>query len=208
MELGFMPMAQSLKENLSARFPAQILETATQRMLSACVGKPTLTIPYRDAAGRLMGFYGRGLTDEGAKAYQPLTDLTRLQNTPFLMHRARGCSPIVVVQGFLDALLADQIGIKGVIGVGRAGLRPAFLSTAVRYGARRFLLSLDTVETTAQAIERIQALGLEAAVVNRPGKYPDTDAYIRDTCINKFGKLLEKTVPGEEWLSRHRESSF
>ena len=207
MELGFIPTAQSLLDNLTERFPSPLLDATIERMLAACAGKPTLTIPYRDTAGRLMGLYGRSVTEEGAMAYRPLTDMSRLKYIPFLMHRARGSAQIVVVQGFLDALLADQIGIKGVIGVGSSGLTPDFLATAVSYGARRFLLSLDSVHSTAQAIERIKAAGCEAAVVNRPEKYPDTDAYIRDSCINKFGKLLEKTVPAEDWLSRHLESS-
>ncbi|MEN6473460.1 MAG: CHC2 zinc finger domain-containing protein [Syntrophaceae bacterium] len=203
MELGLAPTAQSLQENLASGFPPPLLETLSKRMLAAYAGTPLLSIPYRDSAGRLMGFYGRSITDEGSVAYRPLTDMTRLKDVPFLMHRARGSAQIVVVQGFLDALLADQIGIQGVIGVGRSGLTPDFLATAVSYGAGRFLLSLDSLEATAQAIERIRALGLEARVVKRPEKYSDTDAYIRDSCINKFGILLEKTVSAEEWLSRH-----
>jgi DNA primase len=207
MHLGLMPAESLIRENLAARFPAPMLESVVRRMLDDHhTSGTTITIPYRDAAGRLMGLYGRSVTDEGAGAYRQLTDMTRLKNTPFLMHSARGSAQIVVVQGFLDTLLADRIGIKGVIGVGRSGLTPAFIATAIQFGARRFVLSLDSVEATAQAIERIKTVGLEAAVVNRPEKYPDTDAFIRDTCINKFGKLLENTVPGEEWLINHPAS--
>lgn len=203
MGLGLLPATHSLLEHLGAEFPLPMAEAMTGHMAAACGDQSCLTIPYRDASGRLMGFYGRSITGQGPAAYRPLTDMKRLQQVPFLMHRARGCARIVVVQGFLDALLAIQIGIKGVVGVGQTGLTPDYLATAVRYGAGRFLLALDSVDATVQAIERIHAAGLEAQVVNRPEKYPDTDAYIRDSCINKFGKLLEKTIPAEEWLSRH-----
>ena len=200
MALGLAPGAQSLEENLATEFPTLAIKAIASAMQGD--GKPVLSIPYRDASGRLMGLYGRNLKDSGPAAYRPLTDPSRLRDVPFLMHHARGSVQVVVVQGFLDALLAERIGIKGVIGVGISGLTPDLLATTIRYGARRFLLSLDSDDTTIQAIERIHAAGCEAAVVSRPEKYPDTDAYIRDVCINKFGKLLERTVPGGEWLSR------
>lgn len=204
MGLGAFPGMSSIMENLQEKFSGHMLNTVIERIQAGCVGKPTITIPYRDSAGRLMGMYGRSITDgEGTMPYRALTDMERLQNTPFLMYHSRGCADVVVVDGFMDALLADRIGIKGVLGVGRSGLTPDFLDTAVFYGAQRFLLSLSSDENTQLAIERIIALGLDVAVVNRPDKYPDTDAYIRGTCINKFGKLLEKTIPGEEWLMKH-----
>lgn len=204
MGLGLLPAAQTLLIHLGAEFPLPMVQAMTGPMAAACQGQSCLTIPCRDASGRLMGFYGRDITGQGPAAYRPLTDMKRLQQVPFLMHRARGCTRIVVVQGFLDALLANQIGIKGVVGVGQKGLTSDYLATAARYGAGCFLLALDSVDATAKAIGLVHAAGLEARVVNRPGKYPDTDAYIRDNCINKFGKLLEKTITAEEWLSRHK----
>ena len=208
MELGLAPAAQSLHESADAVLSPPIREAVLEALRASYGTQPVLTIPCRDAAGRLMGLYGRDIRGAGERAYRPLTDMTRLRHVPFLMHRARGYARIVVVQGFLDALLADRIGITGVVGVGRSGLTPDLLATTVRYGARKFLLSLDTVQATFQAIDRIEAAGCEAEVVDRPERYPDTDAYIRDNCINKFGKLLEKTIPAKEWLSRNHESSL
>lgn len=159
-----------------------------------------IVIPYRDAAGRLMGLYGRRPEDiPGEEAYRPLTAMERLQDTPLLIYKARGGPDMVVVEGFLDALLADAIGIQGVIGVGHAGLTPGHLDTIVRYGARRIILALNTPAATAAAIPLIRDRGLEVAVVRRPEKFADTDAYIRGTCIHKFAGLVEKAVPAEEW---------
>lgn len=196
MGIGRFPGYRATVENLRATCAeADIAEVFTTRAEEAAI-----VIPYRDAAGRLMGLYGRRPEEiPGAEAYRPLTTMERLQDTPLLIHKARGGPDMVVVEGFLDALLADAIGIRGVIGVGHAGLTPGLLDTLVRYGARRIVLALNTPAATTAALALIRACGLEAAVVQRPEEFADTDAYIRGTCIHKFGQLVEKAVPAEEW---------
>lgn len=198
MGLGRYPGFQATLDYLSALYPdrdiARFFQPAQGR-----AAEFSIVIPYRDACGRLMGLYGRRPDEStGAKAYRALTVMDGLEDTPFLMYKARCHTDMVVVDGFLDALLTDAIGIPGVIGIGHQGLTSGLLATAVHYGARRLLLSLSTDEATAAAIRCIREHGLEAAVIPRPGE--DTDAYIRGTCINKFGKLMEKAIPAVEWL--------
>jgi hypothetical protein len=77
------------------------------------------------------------------------------------------------------------------------------LKTATRFGAKTMILALSGADKTKKAIDLIRKKGLEARVVMLPEKYDDVDAYIRDTCINKFGKLVDKAVSHEEWLKIH-----
>ena len=203
MRLGFFPGYSETIDYLRTRFEECDLARIFTPLKDGLRDSFTIVIPYRDSAGRLMGIYGREAEDrEGEDAYQPLTRMEHLRDIPFLMYKARGCTDMVVVDGFFDALLADQIGIKGVIGVGRSGLTTGYIDSVLRYGARRFFLSLSTAEATMAAMRLIKDRGFEVFVVQRPEKYNDTDAYIRDTCIKKFGKLVETAVPADRWLDK------
>ncbi len=158
-----------------------------------------LAIPYRDLCGRIMGIYGMSHED-GHNAYVPLTGMEYLRGTPLLMYKSRKQEKLVAVEGFFDALLSESIGIKGVIGVGSEGLTAPMLKTAAGFGAETIILALSGKDKTKKAIDLIREKGLEARIVTMPQKYDDVDAYIRDTCINKFGKLVDKAVSAEEWM--------
>ena len=152
-----------------------------------------LAIPYRDSCGRLMGIYGM-MSDNTDNAYIPLTGMEYLKDTPLLMYKSRNQEQLVAVEGFFDAMLSDCIGIKGVIGVGKDGITPGMLKTASGFEAKEIILVLSSEEETKNAIDLISKAGLEVRTVRLPEKYDDVDEYIRDTCINKFGKLIEKAV--------------
>jgi DNA primase len=158
-----------------------------------------IAIPYRDLCGRLMGIYGKLLEGVG-DSYIPITGMEYLRDTPLMMYKSRKEERLVAVEGFFDTMLSDSIGIKGVIGVGSDGLTPALLKTVTGFREKTIVLALSGEEKTKKAIDLIRGKGLEARVVILPEKYDDVDAYIRDTCINKFGKLVEKALPSEEWL--------
>lgn len=166
-----------------------------------------IAIPYRDLCGRLMGIYGMTPYDAN-NAYVPLTGMEYLKGTPLLMYKSRKQELLVAVEGFFDVMLSDCIGIKGVIGVGKDGITPTMLKTATRFGAKIIILALSGEEKTKKAIDLIRKKGLEARIVTLPEKYDDVDAYIRDTCINKFGKLVDKAVPPEEWIIQSIRKPF
>ncbi len=161
-----------------------------------------IAIPYRDLCGRLMGIYGMSHYGE-QNTYVPLTGMEYLKDTPLLMYKSRKQEKLVAVEGFFDAMLSESIGIKGVIGVGKNGLTTAMLKTAAGFSAKTIILALSGSDKMKKAIDLIIKKGLEARIVILPEKYDDVDAYIRDTCINKFGKLVDKALPPEEWLKIH-----
>ena len=196
MGLGLFPGYKETREILEKDFKE---ENVADVFLAEGSDRQMLAIPYRDSCGRLMGIYGM-MPDDTDNAYIPLTGMEYLKDTPLLMYKSRDQEQLVAVEGFFDTMLSDCIGIKGAIGVGKGGITPGMLKTAAGFRAKVIILALSSKEKTKHAISLIGKTGLEARIVRLPEKYDDVDAFIRDTCINKFGKLIDKAVAPEEWL--------
>jgi len=167
-----------------------------------------VVIPYRDSIGRLKGVYGRLIRPlkEGEKEvdkYKPFTDAEGIKDTPFLMDRARGKKDLVVVEGYLDALICNAKGIDNVIAIGQASPKESQLETAVKYEAKNFILALDNDEAgqkgIEKAIELIVGKGLKAYVVTLPDGYKDPDELIKAQGIDSFKDLIENAQAGVKW---------
>ncbi len=152
-----------------------------------------IAIPYRDACGRLMGLVGRRGCGARDGAYRPFTDLEPLRCSPLLLDRARGCPDMVVVEGYLDALLAGQVGVRGVLGVGRSGLSPDKAARAAHYGAQHliFVESAHNPEMVSSGVLAGQGRGLKTSVVHIPASYRDVDEFLRAECPSRFGRLVQ-----------------
>ncbi len=165
----------------------------------------TLAIPFRDSCGRLMGMVGRDITKTGQGAYRPLTDLSMLKDVPFLMYRARRREQVIVVEGLLDALLVDRIGIKPAVAIGKEGLRAGQADTIQAYGIKRCLLCLgnrhDKKRQTLKAARLLESRGIDVAVLPLPDEYEDLDCFIRSTDLHDFRKLLKKPLSINDWSS-------
>lgn len=168
---------------------------------------PGLVVPFRDASGRLMGIVHRDITGNGPESYTPLTSMEGLDDVPFLLYRSRGQKDIIVVEGFFDALLLDQIRMMPVMGVGSGGMTEGKLNTAEACGCRHFILALGNGErrkASAQTtVGLIQEHNLAASILPIPGKYTDIDEFIRMTCLDHYKALLKKTIPAGKWLAEH-----
>ncbi|MCU0576117.1 MAG: CHC2 zinc finger domain-containing protein [Desulfobacterota bacterium] len=168
---------------------------------------PGLVIPYRDVSGRLMGLVHRTTREDGPGSYAPLTSMEGLDDVPYLLYRSRGQTDIIVVEGFFDALLLDQVRLKPVMGVGNGGLTAGMLETAASFGARHFILALGNGRrqraSTAQAADLVRSRGMASSILPIPLPYKDLDAYIRMTCLDHFRTLLKRAMKPEKWLAEH-----
>ncbi|MGC9325286.1 MAG: CHC2 zinc finger domain-containing protein [Desulfomonilia bacterium] len=206
MGLGFYPGLDKTRDYLiSMGFQKESLDALLSRLWKNGMDEYRLVIPYRDSAGRLMAFYAMDITRRGTHAYRPLTDVKPVADTPFLLYRARGQEEAIVVEGFFDALLLDQIALKPVIGTGKDGLTEEKLEAAISLGIRHFILCLgngarEEVDT-AQAIKRIRSRGLEASVMAVPKKYRDIDEFIRSTSLDRYKRLLTRIKPAPDSFS-------
>lgn len=168
---------------------------------------PGLVIPYRDISGRLMGLVHKDTRVEGRDSYRPLTALKGLEDVPFLFYRSRGQHDVIVVDGFFDALLLDQIRLKPVMGMGSAGFSKAMFRTAAAFGCGHFIFALGNGDRqicdTIAVLHLVRELGLAASVLPVPAPYGDIDEFIRMTCLDRYRALLRKTIPGDKWLKEN-----
>lgn len=204
---GFYPGRDQTREHLlSQGVEAGLVDMAMQSFWMEDAEEFRLTIPYRDSAGRLMGMIGRDVSRKGPGAYKPLTDLSALYDVPFLLYKHRGVEELLVVEGFLDALLVDQIGYRPVVGVGREGLSAGQCETLARYGTRRCVLCFGggrpKRELMLASARRVEDLGMEAIFLPLDEQYEDLDHFIRATELHDFRKLLKRTQTRKEFL-RH-----
>jgi len=205
MALGFYPGPNETRDYLlSQGCPRDDVDALFSRVWISAAEAHRIVIPYRDSAGRLMGLMGMDISRRGSVAYAPITDMTPVLETPFLLYRCRGHEEVIVVEGFFDALLLDRIALKPVTGIGSDGLTTGHLETAAFFGIRHFILCLGNGpgkdRKTRDAIGRIRERGLEASVMPLPGKFGDIDEFIRSTCLDHFKKLLTRIESDHEWL--------
>jgi DNA primase len=201
---GFYPGYRQTREYLlSQGLSDEFLDTVLDAVWARDAEEFRLTIPYRDTAGRLMGMFGRDVTQNGPAAYRELTDMSLLRDAPFLLYRYRGAKELLIVEGFLDSLLVDRIGLKPVVGIGKSGLSAGRCDAIAAYGTRRCILCLgsgrEKRELMLDAARLIESRGMEAAFLPLEERYQDLDHFIRATELKDFRKLLKKTLSLEEF---------
>jgi len=126
------------------------------------------------------------------------------KKTPlFNLNEARGQDrdTLIVVEGFLDALISSQRGLEGVVATGGASLTEAQLENALRYGVKSFVLAFDNDEEgqkgTEKTLNLIKQKGLKAYVVTLPEGYKTPGELIKDKGIGAFRELVDKAEDGE-----------
>lgn len=163
-ELGLSPANGSgLKEYLATQgfTPEQGVEAGVlrdnDRGWSGDLFRGRLMIPIRDASGRLVGFGGRSLDDSQPKYLNsprtPLFDKSRLL---YGMHLAKDSARergLVIVEGYLDALMAHQYGFSNVVASMGTALTREQVDQVVRL-TKRVVMALDPDAAGQQATLR------------------------------------------------------
>lgn len=202
---GYMPMRDYL---ISQGFSSEELDETLAAIWNTNAENCGLVIPYRDSSGRLMGLYGRDIALSGQEAYAPLTDMSMLEDVPFLMYRSRGAEELIVVAGLLDALLIDRIAIKPVVGIGKSGLSTYHLNALCTYGIQHCIICLGSSarqkRATHEAIESVSARGIGVSVMPLEDSFSDIDEFIRSNDLNRFRKLLAHPQDAKTWAEENR----
>jgi DNA primase catalytic core len=197
MELGFFPFKIRVKKQLKDLFNSLGLNA------KGFGGSHKIVIPYRDPEGRLKGFIVRRLDNKRPKyIYSEGIEL----DTLFNLNETRGQEHIILVEGYFDALIATQRGIKGVVAIGGAKLTEEMLEDIIRYGAKSITLIPDNDENSFKGIERSLALikgkDLSAFVIELPEEFEDLDQFIRKKGIVEFEKLRNQAKSGDKWEAK------
>ncbi|HEY73791.1 MAG TPA: DNA primase, partial [Thermoflexia bacterium] len=123
-----------------------------------------LMIPIRDAQGRVIGFGARTLDPEGVPKYlnSPQTPLFDKSRTLFGLDLARKTirrkDQVVIVEGYMDVMQAQQAGFANVVAQMGTALTEPQLRQLQRY-TKRLVLALDPDAAGVQATLR----GVEVA---------------------------------------------
>lgn len=175
-----------------------------------------LTIPYSDDQGRTAAIYGR-LTRPvpDASKYLPLSDVPEgVRAVPFLLSEARRLSAarganLVLVEGYLDAVLPAAHGIPDVVSLGGAKLTREHLETLKEHKIRSLVFALDSDEAgregTLSGVRAATEAGFATFVLEYPGgdeRKIDAYDFIRENGPEAFLALRDRAEAGTRWLTR------
>lgn len=177
-----------------------------------------LTIPYRDQAGRIQSFILRSLlpeetlkTDHNERKYKYMMG-SKPSLQFFNMDKVRGARKLIIVEGYLDALITTIKGMGGVVSVGGDAPRESQIDHAMRYGAKQFILAMDKDRAGDQATEntlnKLNERGAKVYIAGLPEGYKDPDELTRAKGIGAFQEVIDKAESGATWkakrlLSKH-----
>jgi DNA primase catalytic core len=203
MELGFAPPQTALRNYLTEK-GYNINEIEEAITLNKGIGSThTLTIPYR-AGGDIKGFIVRTITGAEPK-YLVSTGLVRdaLFNIP-----NRVTNELIIVEGYLDALISEQRGVSNIVGLGGAGISEEQIKDAIKRGAKSFTICLDTdssgIKGTIKTIEKLRAQDIDkiyiATLPAEQGQKVDADSFIKERGVEEFKKVIKEAIPFYNYL--------
>lgn len=202
MGLGLFTSVEELKAYLVSKGHKEDVTAPVIQALENITKAHRLVIPYRDHIGRVRGFIVRATEGDVEPKYLYNKGLTR--EIPFNLDRARGHSELIVVEGYLDALaIRERAGLGNVIALGDASLSETKLDQALKYGARAFILALDSdkagAEGTERALELLRKRDLRGYVLTLPEGIKDPDELIRTKGPGAFVELSRNPEGGARW---------
>lgn len=118
--------------------------------------------------------------------------------------------PLWIVEGYLDAIILTQYGIKNVAAIGATAFTEQHVDLLSRYNVKNIILAYDGdqggIAGTKLAIERISPYQIfkSVRVVEFPDGY-DPDGYIREKGKEEFLKLADSEVALSpfSWTLKH-----
>jgi DNA primase len=215
MGLGCFPgkgkTLRFMAEELGLQTPPEALQFALHEGLREHY---KLVFPYRKTNGDIATFIGR-LTrplQEGEREgdkYKPMGHYGGVQGEhPFGLHAVRGDTAIVV-EGFLDALLAGARGIHNVVALSNSRLLTGQDEAFRKRGIKKLILALDNDEAGREGTEYIIRKLLNSDITTYVASFwgaKDPDELILERGESAFRNALEKAKisgRGIKWLMEH-----
>jgi DNA primase len=221
--LGFALRAwHDLEQALIARgFTEEMLVGAGLLRRSENADRPThdrfrgrIVFPLFQGDRRVVGFAGRTLaggegTNEPKYLNNPETAIFRKGHVLFGLPEAqagiRASRRTVVVEGYLDAIVAHQAGLHEVVACGGTVITDQQVALLQRAGCEEILLLFDAdaagLAAPFAAAQTLLRAGITARVARIPGQGPlDPDTFVRAQGLAGLTALLDAATPLTEWL--------
>lgn len=166
--------------------------------------------PIISTNGKVIGFGGRALDDNGAKYLNsPETPIFHKSNNLFSLNFARSFlrdkDYIIVVEGYMDVIGLFQSGIGNVTASLGTALTENHGKILKRY-AKRIILSYDSDDAGRNAaykgVDILRSAGVDVSVLHvDDGK--DPDEYVKIHGKEGYLKLLDNSISGTDYQLRH-----
>jgi DNA primase catalytic core len=204
MELGYIPDQDKLFKHLLSKGYSQSLIDEVVKLHKGIGSTHRLTLPYR-SGGSIKGFVIRTVVNAEPK-YLLSTELKRGEGF-FNISSLKGDKDLIIVEGYLDALISQAKGVENVVALGGAKISSDQVKDALRRGAKSFTICLDNDEAGKkgidQAIEVILGEGVNRVyIVTLPdlgGGKTDPDSLIRESGVEAFKEAIRGALPHYEY---------
>ncbi len=205
MRLGLFSSMEGLREHLQKHGYTEQDEKDLGFTLKGLGETHTLTIPYRDPIGNLMGFAVMSV-DPSAKCGNPY-QWTSSRDTLFNLHEVKGEGIVIVVKHPLDALTASQRGTREIVATGGDRLTGPLIDNGVRWGIGGFILCHDLdMPDRNDSLRVIDLIRREQKgmvfVMELPEEYGDLSGYLREHTTEDLESLAKKACQanyGVQW---------
>jgi DNA primase len=203
--LGFWP---SLNEMTGILEKAAITKEELQKL--GLLSKKWETHPliglWRNRAGQPWTMWGRclGPVPEGEQKYYLLPG-EGTKATPYMLHQVSG-KELVIVEGFLDALVLQLFGEKRAVAIVGVFITQDQLKTIQKLHIKRVILCLDPdragYEGMIRNIDNLAKIGIQSYVMPALPNGMDPDEFVLHSGIQAWQDLLSKARKGVIWKTQ------
>lgn len=178
-----------------------------------------LAIPYRSGSS-ILGFKFRAIDENVKPKYKNTSGLPKKASLfgltgLLLTGNGKKDRDITVVEGELDALHAQRVGVENIVAAAGGELSSEALQEAAKRGVKRVTILFDTEEASntegvaatdkkiEKAIRLVQSEGLEALVARLPadnGEKVDVDSYLRTHTKDELQHIIDRAESGSKYL--------
>ena len=173
-----------------------------------------IIFPLLQGDRRVVGFAGRTLggssgATEPKYLNSPETPIFRKGHVLFGLLEAqatiRTLRRAIVVEGYIDAIVVHQAGLREVVACGGTVITEHQISLLQRAGCEELVLLFDTdpagLEAPLAAAPTLLRSGLTARVGRLPGQGPvDPDSFVRAHGLAALSTVVDGATPLTEWL--------
>lgn len=223
MELGFLPSVRALREHLAQKgFSEDELKMIHFPILPNKAGQTNdkhltpgethcLSLPYRNTFGAIKGFTFRTISSTHNPKY---INTEGLDKGLFLLKGKKGQKEFILVEGVLDAALAQARGIENVIALGQAGLSAHHIEELQHWGTQSLIFCFDNDTAGKNATERAvftvlkYASNLRMYVAHLPAEHKDPDELISQKGITAFQDIIQRAQVYYKFLADNLLTPF
>jgi hypothetical protein len=204
MQLGYLPSKEGLfsylkKEGITDEEVKNIVK------LSGYAGAThKLTIPVRNAAGKIKGLALRDVNHVEGQPYKYLysTDINKSEALFNLYTKAKN-KRVVLVEGQLDAAIVQARGYEyaSIAAIGGKSISKQQIDHLIKAGAEEVYICLDNEESTAgdlkktvEALNEVEQLGDRLFIVELPAGIKDVDQLVTVKGIEAFNDAVKTSA--------------